>query len=284
MITQIKGINEAAWIVEAGGNKAEILPEIGGNLIGLWIHGTEVFHHYDTYAEIQEAATSYGLPLLFPPNRIDAGHFEYAGKEYQFDINEPATGNSLHGFLHDKAWKMEILKDTSDEAVVRLYYNADENTEFYRVYPVTFLAEMIYTLNAEGLKQEVRITNTGKEVMPYGIGWHTAFRIAPDTKMQVSVADRVQMSERTLPTGTLLELSADEKKMRCEGLDPVYIRSHRWFPWCNPDTSVRGRSCSIQGRSSVQALDDLECMAEWKLHLYRAAELACKCTEPAHPG
>lgn len=239
MIKKVKGINEDAWIVEAGGNKAEILPEIGGNLIGLWIRGTEVFHHYDTYAEIQEAATSYGLPLLFPPNRIDAGHFEYAGKEYQFDINEPATGNSLHGFLHDKSWQIEAIKDTDEEVIVRLYYNADENTEFYRVYPVTFLAEMIYTLNAEGLKQEVRITNTGKEVMPYGIGWHTAFRITPDTRMCVSVADRVQMSERTLPTGTLLELSEDEKKMRGEGLNPVYAEMDDHFT-SNPIDGFHG--------------------------------------------
>lgn len=229
MITKSKGIHADVWTLDAGGNKAVILPEIGGNMIGLWIQGTEVFHHYDTYEEVQKAPTSYGLPLLFPPNRIDGGHFEYAGKSYQFHVNEPATGNSLHGFLHNKPWQIETVTDTEEEVTVRLYFTADEHTDFYQMYPVTFLAEMVYTLNAKGLTQEVRITNTGSEVMPYGIGWHTSFRITPSTTMQVSVANRVEMSERILPTGVLLELLEEEKKLRGQGLSPVYAEMDDHF-------------------------------------------------------
>ncbi len=222
MITKSKGIQAQVWTVEAGGNRAVIFPEVGGNLIGLTLQGTEVLRAYAGYEEIAETPTAYGLPILFPPNRIDGGRFSYAGKTYQFDVNEPETGNSLHGFLQDKPWAIEALKDTEEEAVVRLSYSADRNSPFYRVYPVSFLAEILYTLNEGGLTQEVRITNTGAAVMPYGIGWHSAFRIGPTTKMRVSVKERVQLSDRMLPTGRLLPLSDDEKTMRTTGLSPLY--------------------------------------------------------------
>ena len=223
MITRTQGLERELWTIKAAGNKAVILPEVGGNLIRLQIKGTDVFHKYNSLEEVKETCTSYGLPILFPPNRIDGGHFTFAGKEYQFVVNEPATGNSLHGFLQNEPWEIEALEDSDKEVKVRLFYNAEKGWAHYDVYPVTFLAEIFYTLNDEGLQQEVRITNTGDEVMPVGLGWHTAFRITPETRMNIAVENRVEMSERILPTGNLLPLSEEETYLvRPEGLDPVY--------------------------------------------------------------
>ena len=229
MITKSKGLEKELWTIEAAGQKAMILPEVGGELIELCIDGIEVFHKVESLEAVKAECTSYGLPILFPPNRIDGGHFTFAGKEYQFEVNEPATGNSLHGFLHKEPWEIEALQDSDDEVVVRLFYHAEPGWAHYDVYPVTFLAEVIYTLNKEGLFQEVRITNTGKEVMPYGLGWHTAFRITPSTVMNIAVGNRVEMSERILPTGNLLPLSEDEQKLRAEGLNPVYAEMDDHF-------------------------------------------------------
>ena len=39
----------------------------------------------------------YGMPILFPVNRIENGIFEFEGREYVFPINEPSTGCHLHG-------------------------------------------------------------------------------------------------------------------------------------------------------------------------------------------
>ena len=222
MITKSKGLEKELWTIAAGGQSAQILPEIGGELIELCIDGIEVFHKVADLDGVKAHPTSFGLPFLFPPNRIDGGHFAFAGKEYQFAINEPKTGNSLHGFLHKEPWEFEVLKYTDEEFIVRVCYQAEKGWAHYDVYPVTFLAEIIYTLNKEGLFQEARVTNTGDEVMPYGLGWHTAFRITPSTVMNISVGQRVEMSERTLPTGKLLPLSEEEQKLRGEGLDPLY--------------------------------------------------------------
>ena len=111
MITKSKGLEKELWTIEAAGQKAMILPEVGGELIELCIDGIEVFHKVESLEAVKAECTSYGLPILFPPNRIDGGHFTFAGKEYQFEVNEPATGNSLHGFLHKEPWEIEALQD-----------------------------------------------------------------------------------------------------------------------------------------------------------------------------
>ena len=46
------------------------MPEIGGNLISLKKGDAEMLHQYDTLASIAQKPTWYGLPVLFPPNRI----------------------------------------------------------------------------------------------------------------------------------------------------------------------------------------------------------------------
>ena len=229
MITKTKAPEGELWTIQAGGNLAEILPEVGGDLIRLNIQGTEVMHKVDSLAAVKASCTSYGFPILFPPNRIDGGHFTYDGKEYQFDINEAKTGNSLHGFLHKQPWQIEALEDAEDEVRIRLFYIAEKGWASYDVYPVTFTAEIFYTLNAEGLQQEVKITNTSDSALPYGLGWHSAFRITKSSLIRVSVGKRVALNERQLPSGEILELSEDEQKMRTDGMSPVYAEMDDHF-------------------------------------------------------
>ena len=130
--------------------------------------------------------------------------------------------NSLHGFLQDRPWKLAVVKDSDREAQVCLTYEAREDSDFYPYYPHLFTAQILYTLNHEGLTQEFKLRNDGTGKMPFGLGWHSAFRAALDTTIQVSVDSRIVMSERMLPTGDVLALSEDEEKMRTEGLSPFY--------------------------------------------------------------
>ena len=75
MINQSVGLTDALWSVKAGGYEANILPEIGGNLISLKKGDAELLHQYDTLESIAQKPTWYGLPVLFPPNRIEDGVF-----------------------------------------------------------------------------------------------------------------------------------------------------------------------------------------------------------------
>ena len=217
------------WEIKAGGYEAVIAPEIGGNVIALRKGDFDVLRHYDSYEEVAKAPVVYGLPILFPPNRIDAGRFEFSGRTYQFPISEKQTNNSLHGFLSHRPWSFDVIKSDEDEAVVSLSYKSDRDEDYYSYYPHDFTIKMVYTLNGHGLHQDIAISNEGKEDMPLGLGWHTAFALKfkegvdPDNvKVKVSIGERVELSDRGLPTGVVSPLSDDEIKFRQEGQSPLY--------------------------------------------------------------
>ena len=102
-------------------------------------------------------------------------------------------------------------------------FEATRDSDFYQYYPYEFEAEVIYTLDEGGLHQEFRLTNYSEGPMPYGLGWHTAFAVRPDTRVRISLGRRVLLNGRALPTGELRDLSEEEKMFRSEeGQSPVY--------------------------------------------------------------
>ncbi len=203
--------------LEYGGYRMQVVPQLGGQVISLEKNGVEAFNVPNDPELFVEKSTSYGLPILFPPNRIDGGKFETETREYQFAINEPARGNSLHGFLHKRPWK--LVK--AEEGTLQVEYTAGPETDFYQYYPHTFRALQTNQLSEEGLYQEICIENIGNEPMPIGLGFHSAFKVDEQSMVRISVGKRILMSERMLPTGEVRELNEEEARFRAEGLMPV---------------------------------------------------------------
>ena len=209
--------------LKAGGYEAVFAPADGGACIALKKGDFNIFHAWERPEEVLKTPTSYGLPILFPPNRIDGGRFEFEGRTCALPVNEPGRNNSLHGFLHTRAWEVEGYREDEDSAEIHMVFEATVDSDFYEYYPYEFEAEVIYTLDAQGLHQEFRLTNYSEGAMPYGLGWHTAFAAGPDTRVRISLGKRVVLNERALPTGELKELSEEEEKFRSEeGQSPVY--------------------------------------------------------------
>lgn len=48
----------------------------------------------------------YGMPILYPVNRISGGCFRFEGRIYKFPINEPETNCHLHGMLHEMEFEI----------------------------------------------------------------------------------------------------------------------------------------------------------------------------------
>ncbi len=207
-------------MLSAGGYTLKIVPEIGGQVIGLEKDGISALHEPSSFEELKVSPTSYGLPVLFPPNRIDGGTFTAGGRTYHFPINEPARGNSLHGFLHKRAWKVEEVTEDEEKAKAVLVFSGDKTTDFYNVFPVTFEVRQTLELTKDGLTQWMAVTNTDEIPLPVGLGFHSAFNVGKGSTIKVSVGERVLMSERMLPEGTR-PLSEEEEKLRLAGLDPM---------------------------------------------------------------
>lgn len=144
----------------------------------------------------------YGMPILFPANRLSGGAFPFEGRVYRFPVNEEKTGCHLHGFLHET--EAEILVRESDSLRVRI-------PSPYPDFPHPFEIEMRYTLSEAGLVQEVTVRNRSGERMPAMLAFHTTFALpfltgsrAEDVTVQADVGDLIERDPETyLPTGKI---------------------------------------------------------------------------------
>jgi aldose 1-epimerase len=111
----------------------------------------------------------YGMPILFPVNRIEGGRFQFEGRSYVFPINEPRTGCHLHGELHGMPF--EVIGQSADKLVCR--YRAEEGE--YLGFPHRFEILQAYELREDGFYHTVTVSNLSDENMPVFLGFHTTF-------------------------------------------------------------------------------------------------------------
>ncbi len=112
----------------------------------------------------------YGMPILFPVNRISGGKFLFEGREYRFPINEQNTGCALHGFLHESEFE---VKNKTENEISCLFRATKERP--YISFPHTFEIELHYSLGEDGIHQKTIVRNTSSENMPCFLGFHTTF-------------------------------------------------------------------------------------------------------------
>jgi aldose 1-epimerase len=112
----------------------------------------------------------YGMPILFPVNRIQGGTFTFEGRQYTFPINEPATRCHLHGVLHETPFTLTEQTDSS----VKCRYTATKAAP-YLTFPHEFGIVMEYALKEDGFYHTVTVTNLSEQNMPLFLGFHTTF-------------------------------------------------------------------------------------------------------------
>lgn len=198
-----------------GGYTALIRPDMGGNCLSLRhvASGAELLRMPPTEEEFAQNPNLYGMPLLFPPNRIRDGQYAFQGRIYRFPINEPSRNHHIHGVLSVTPFRVE----RKEENYVRLLYRADAESPYLQ-FPHAFSVALEYCLDARGLSQRLTVTNEGENDMPFGAGFHTALRVpflpngrAEDCKLQVTAAKIWKYDERILPTGETQSAQAYKK-------------------------------------------------------------------------
>ncbi|MBM7645899.1 aldose 1-epimerase [Scopulibacillus daqui] len=211
--------------------QAVVIPEFGGNLVAF----RDVEKDYRFIREpldiedFKQNPCLYGIPVLFPPNRYEDGTFEFQGHVYQFPINEKSKNNHLHGFFYDRPWEVAGKGQTENSCYIELSQTIDEQTEVYRYFPHPFTIILRYSLSSKGLSQKVSVINKGTISMPLMLGFHTSIH-APfaknskpeDYTVYLAIKDRIDLNERSLPTGKRLPLDENEKKLAAEGISPYF--------------------------------------------------------------
>lgn len=212
-----------------GDYTALLVPGTGANLVRLANTrlGVEILRtpDGDGIEEFRKRPHVFGLPILFPPNRIADGCYTFDGRVYRFPITNPGENNYHHGILKGQPFAVSKAWETDDEVLVECrYYSNAGNDAIFRDFPHEFKCKIVYRLTARGLEQEVMFANRSKEPMPVGVGFHTPLRIpfaggsAADYVMRAAVGEEVELNGRKLPTGRKLPLSEQFAKLREGGL------------------------------------------------------------------
>lgn len=240
-----------------GDYAALLVPDMGANLVRLadTRRGIEILRAPagDEVEEFRRRPHVFGLPILFPPNRIADGQYTFDGRTYRFPITDAKGGHYHHGILKSQPFAVSKAWETADEVLVECrYYSNAGNDAIFRDFPHEFKCKIVYRLTARGLEQEVMFANRSKEPMPVGVGFHTPMRIpfaggaAGDYVMRAAVGERVELSERNIPTGRKLPLSEKFARLRGAGLQVTD---------CDPiEAAFTVREIEVDGKSFRGAL------------------------------
>jgi aldose 1-epimerase len=205
---------------------AEFAPQTGGHLLRLrhLPSDRDILHFPATPNAFRFQPERHGIPVLFPPNRIDSGRFTWRGQSYTFPINDARFDHHIHGIVLQAPW--ETTCSTADQlpehadAAITLTFRHDESRATFPGYPHRFSLRLTYTFYPNFVRQDVRLKNLdepGAAPMPFGLGFHTAFRLPVADReppvLRVTAAEHYWEinPERRLPTGELLPWSDDER-------------------------------------------------------------------------
>jgi aldose 1-epimerase len=166
--------------------RALVLPGFGGHLISLEEGKAAYLRKPRNLAEYLLLPEAYGLPVLFPPNRIDNCTFSARGLNYRFPANKGE--NHLHGFLYNRPWQVDRIEPVEEGpaavpgaavpgAELRMSFTSPPGGEVYRWFPHPFTARLYYRLEAGRLFQEIEIENQNSRLMPLMLGFHSSFAL-----------------------------------------------------------------------------------------------------------
>ena len=141
---------------------ALLIPEMGANLVRLANTrlGAEILRtpgpgEIETFRSRPQV---FGLPILFPPNRIADGRYVFEGRTYQYPITIERERNYHHGVLKSEAFLVSKARETDREVMIECRYYANAgNDAVYRDFPHEFKCKITYRLTAEGLEQELSL-------------------------------------------------------------------------------------------------------------------------------
>lgn len=193
--------------IKGGGYEALINLSRGANCISLKNseYGADILRSPNYDAGIDNPYL-YGMPILFPQNRISGGKFSFENRVYTFPINEEKTNCHLHGTLHNTPFNLV----SSGESFVKCIFSAEKDE--YLSFPHAFSVELEYSVSELGLSESVTFKNLSDENMPIFLGFHTTFNIpfishgsVEDVTLFAELSEEIERDMSVyLPTGRLL--------------------------------------------------------------------------------
>ena len=204
--SQVKLINTAT------GEYVALIPDYGACLNSLVLKKNDRLYDLidgsENFEQLMEVGTPYykGM-VLFPfPNRIKDGKYTFEGQSYQFETNESANNNALHGLVAHSKFTVKKFESNDDCAVLELIHH---ESGVNKAYPFKCSLAITYILSSKSeLICKAFVKNEDTKNLPVGVGWHPYFKAVGkmDTmEMHIPTEDMLEVDARMNPTGTILK-------------------------------------------------------------------------------
>jgi len=162
--------------------QALICPEQGAAFSRLQWRGRNVL---EPTPEGARHPGAYGAFWMLPwANRLDGGRI--AG--HAMPINRAAEGTAIHGLARDLPW--EVTSAAPNQARLK---------QRVSVTPFDYTAQLLLSLDADGLLMEMECRHEGTAPAPYGMGWHPWFIRSAATSLHLNATQRANHTAGGLP-------------------------------------------------------------------------------------
>lgn len=131
------------------------------------------------------------FPLVPFGNRVGGNAFAFQGRDYRL---APNAGDRyrLHGDGWLSDWTVETA--TNSSATLTLRHKADRDA------PWDYLARQTVTLEDRRLTLTLSVENTGRDTLPFGLGWHPYFPLTSRTRLTAPASSLWLEGTDYLPT------------------------------------------------------------------------------------
>ena len=192
--------------LEGAGAQIFIAPGSGFKLYSAIYENRQMLMPTD---EPLQGSASNGVPILFPfPNRTRDCKYTYGG--HTCEVRKHGEPRYLHGMMIDEPFTYNYGV-TADSAWCSGVASITPDKEYFASYPFPCTLKLTYTLTAESLRLDYKVTNDGDETLPYGFAIHPYFdKMGDPDSITITVpCDELYEAEEMLPTGRLLPVEGD---------------------------------------------------------------------------
>jgi aldose 1-epimerase len=204
------GLDRRVAVLADANNRLEVWPALGLNAYRWQAAGQELLYcPAQFFAE--NRPTRGGWPILFPfPNRIRDGKFDWQGKTYQLPLNDSTLKNAIHGFAVKRAWRIiDQGADAGSAWITGEFQCSVDAPETLALWPADYRLRVTFRLHDRILRVEAQADNPDSKPLPFGLGFHPYFAIAPFAGPQAIVnvgAAKIWELADNLPTGHLVDV------------------------------------------------------------------------------
>ena len=155
----------------AANSTASIAPDRGAIVTSFTVGGRELLYLDQATFEDPAKNVRGGIPILFPsPGKL--ANDAWAQRGHKGSMKQ-------HGFARTRAW--QVLSSSSRQVALQLKSDAATLEQ----YPWPFVATLELELIGTRLRLKMSIANTGRETMPFGLGYHPYFLVTDKARAHI---------------------------------------------------------------------------------------------------